>query len=622
MNKGQRRFKKMSSLKLLTRWPIRSNKRRRRRSSQRQCPNRIHLIYLQNRIRPSSKRRRRRRLPAHCQRLRKHHQKALRNMQPPILRWRKQNHHHPPILRWKRRAATRLQHHVQLLHLHLQHQVQHRFHLQVHLLREFQNHLRIHQGNLNVQPDNHFQHHHLHHFHENNDFQQEQRFPTPPPAPKREYPQGSDTTEERFPLPRRRRESQQDDEAMRPTFAYDFDDTTNLEAYVDILTSLSDTVPDATTARERRIMVWDHIMDLVEQGVSTGSRMLDRMLLQGRDAVLTTENVYYVPYVPTAEEHFYRQDPGEAGMLFRPNLMLHMEDHEYSIDVLDSLAELGRNVLAGRAVLRDHPLNMSVEYFNTTTYYLTMVVLNLGNMKRIPYFANRKRYPSWIRENWSEMKKRLVLPYLVVNNPGHIITLCESFDFTEHNDLCIEYNVIGLQVSSSKDVSSPSISIFLKSPLGLVEFMYHWDVSHREDFWMIHAVLARCVFGPKTHDVHEGTRERTEHRYNGEPVEHFAFSSEERYNTHGCKNIVTPEDQLDPIERYEDIWGYHNCILFWSWWTARKLRWTTRHVRRACVDNSYQFSSFSYRDTTGQRHTSCHFCQGTHVICRFHHWRF
>ena len=173
---------------------------------------------------------------------------------------------------------------------------------------------------------------------------------------------------------------------MRPTFAYDFDDTTDLEAYVEILASLSDTVPDATTARERRIMVWDHIMDLVEQGVSTGSRLLDRMLLHGRDTVLTSENVYFVPYSPTPEEHFYRQDPGEAGMLFRPNLMLHIEDHEFSIDVLDSLADLGRNVLAGRAVLRDHHLNMSVENFNTTTYYLTMVVLNLGNMKRISKF--------------------------------------------------------------------------------------------------------------------------------------------------------------------------------------------------------------------------------------------
>ena len=249
--------------------------------------------------------------------------------------------------------------------------------------------------------------------------QREQRFPTPPPAPKREYPQGSDTTEERVPLPRRQRESQQDDEAMRPNFAYDFDDTTNLEAYVDILTSLSDSAPDAATARERRVLVWDHIMNLVEQGVSTGSKMLDRMLLQGRDAVLTTENVYYVPYVPTPEEHFYRQDPGEAGTLFRPNLMLNIEDSEFSLEVLDALADLGRNVLAGRAVLRDHPLNTSVEYFNTTTYYLTMVLLSLGNLRRIPYFANKKRYPTRIRDTWSEMKKRLVLPYLVVNNPGH-----------------------------------------------------------------------------------------------------------------------------------------------------------------------------------------------------------
>jgi len=285
---------------------------------------------------------------------------------------------------------------------------------------------------------------------------------------------------------------------MRPNFAYDFDYHTNLEAYVEILTSLSDSAPDATTAREKRVLVWDHIMNLVEQGVSTGSKMLDRMLLQGRDAVLTTENVYYVPYVPTPEEHFYRQDPGEAGMLFRPNLMLNIEDHEFSLEVLDALAELGRSVLARRAVLRDHPLNTSQDYFNTTAYYLTVVVLNLGNLRRIPYFANKKRYPTWIRDNWLEMKKRLVLPYLVVNNPGHIITLCESFDCNEHSELCIEYNVIGIQVSSTKDVCSLPIAIFLKSPSGLVELMYHWDVSYREEYWMIHAVLARCVFGPKT----------------------------------------------------------------------------------------------------------------------------
>ena len=58
-------------------------------------------------------------------------------------------------------------HHVEL-HRHLQLQVQLQFHLQVHLLRKFHNHLRIHQGNLNVQQVNHIQHHHLHQFTENN----------------------------------------------------------------------------------------------------------------------------------------------------------------------------------------------------------------------------------------------------------------------------------------------------------------------------------------------------------------------------------------------------------------------------------------------------------------------
>ena len=109
-------------------------------------------------------------------------------------------------------------------------------------------------------------------------------------------------------------------------------------------------------------------MDLVTRGLSTGSRMLDRMLLHGRDTVLTSENVYFLPYVPTPEEHFYRQDPGEAGMLLRPSLMLHITDQEFSLEVLDALADLGRNVLAGRAVLRDHPLNMSTGVFMSFQY--------------------------------------------------------------------------------------------------------------------------------------------------------------------------------------------------------------------------------------------------------------
>ena len=82
----------------------------------------------------------------------------------------------------------------------------------------------------------------------------------------------------------------------------------------------------------------------------------------------------------------------------------------------------------------------------------------------------------------------------------------------------MEYNVIGIQCRSGKNLCSPPISIFVKSQCGLVEIMHHRDEcketeSSSDDYWVIHAVLARCLFGPKTHDINEGTRRRTEHRY-------------------------------------------------------------------------------------------------------------
>ena len=92
---------------------------------------------------------------------------------------------------------------------------------------------------------------------------------------------------------------------------------------------------------------------------------------------------------------------------------------------------------------------------------------------------------------------------------------------------------------------------------GMVEVMYHWDESKetgsKTDGWLVHGVLARCVFGPKTHDIDEGTRERTEHRYTGEPITTQAFADESRYCCHGIKDVVTAGNQLDPIESYEGI---------------------------------------------------------------------
>ena len=325
------------------------------------------------------------------------------------------------------------------------------------------------------------------------------------------------------------------------------------------MTQISNTSPDPDEERAIRRRVWLRLVELVDRGVSTGSKQLDRMIRSGIESMDLTEDTYDVSYVPSPEEHFLRQDPGEQGKMYRPRLMVSMTDTEFSVNVLMQLRDLGRNVLAGRAVCRDHVLNNSMEYHNVSTYYISIVVLNLGNINRMPRFANNKRYPSEIRNNAERLRENLVLPYLVVNNPGHIVTLCESFDFTKFRNLCIEYNVIGVQCMSDKQHHpSPPIAIFVKSTHGMVEILHHWDASKETgagtDGWLVHAVIARCIFGPKLHHIDEYTRERTESRYTGEDVTAYSFYGESRYCTHGIKNVVTEEANLDEAEEtYDDL---------------------------------------------------------------------
>ncbi len=236
--------------------------------------------------------------------------------------------------------------------------------------------------------------------------------------------------------------------------------------------------------------------------------------------------------------------------------MISLTDDEWSLQILMQLRDLGRNALAGRAVCRDHIFNNSMEYHNVSTFYMTIVVLNLGNIIRQPWFANNKKFPSDIRKVPEKLRENLVLPYLVVNNPGHIITLCEFFGFSLFRNLCIEYIVIGIHCMTRKRRASPPIAIFVKSTHGMVEVLHHWDMSKetgsQTDGWVLHAVIARCIFGPKTHHIDEYTRERTESRYTGEDVTSYSFYGEDRYCTHGLKNITTEEDQLDDAEETYD----------------------------------------------------------------------
>ena len=398
--------------------------------------------------------------------------------------------------------------------------------------------------------------------------------PTPPAPPnrapidvmsdfKRKMAQ-SDTTDandDRIPLPRQRPEPPQEEERERDPIDHEFHDNVNLDAFIDVMNSIQHVIPDSTEARRQRAVVWDRLAYLAELGITTGSRMLDSMIQQGRDSIRISQHIYYSQFVPSPEEHFIRQDPGEAGTMIRPHLMLKIEDDEFNWDVLDALAELGRNCLAGRAVLRDHPKFFNaVEQHNVSTFYISIVVLNLGKINRMPWFAGRKRYGREIRDNPRFIKEKLVLPHVVLNNPGHIITLCESYDFVEYNELCIAYGTIGIQCISDKPDHAPPLSLFVKSPFGMIEVLHHWDLSKRTnsntDGWLMHAVIFLVTFGPKSHDIHPVTRQRQEHRHTGESVDFYSIVAPERRNTHGITTVRTAEDDLDQLGTYDEIINY------------------------------------------------------------------
>ena len=128
------------------------------------------------------------------------------------------------------------------------------------------------------------------------------------------------------------------------------------------MNEISTQAPDPAEERAIRRRIWDRLVELVNRGISTGSRQLDRIISTGIDSVELTAQIYDIDYVPSPEEHFLRQDPGEQGRMFRPRLMIHITDDEWSLDILMKLRDLGRCVLAGRAVCRDHVLYNAVDF--------------------------------------------------------------------------------------------------------------------------------------------------------------------------------------------------------------------------------------------------------------------
>ena len=84
-------------------------------------------------------------------------------------------------------------------------------------------------------------------------------FPTAPAPPERSREGRSDTTDRRPPLPRTRPTPQFDKDSQRPDFEFQFNDNAGLESYIEVMNSISQTVPDPTEERNRRRRIWERL---------------------------------------------------------------------------------------------------------------------------------------------------------------------------------------------------------------------------------------------------------------------------------------------------------------------------------------------------------------------------
>ena len=108
----------------------------------------------------------------------------------------------------------------------------------------------------------------------------------------------------------------EEDENELPDFELRFNETADLSEYIETMNQISETAPDPAEERAIRNRVWRSIVELVDRGVSTGSRQLDRIIRSGIDSIDLTEDVYDIDYIPTPEEHFFPTGPWRAGQNF------------------------------------------------------------------------------------------------------------------------------------------------------------------------------------------------------------------------------------------------------------------------------------------------------------------
>eukprot|EP00435_Cladocopium_sp_Y103_P003220 s5877_g1.t1 len=170
------------------------------------------------------------------------------------------------------------------------------------------------------------------------------------------------------------------------------------------------------------------------------------------------------------------------------------------------MLDVYRNALASKSSLTtgNRRTDKNVTESNMTSLTLSLVSLNLGNLNRQPIMAGALKFDKYIRET------EKVLPYLVFQNGGHIITLCEASDdqggIERHADLCLKNGCIGMVVHSHADISAPALACFLRGSHDAgswLELLGHYQEKTKnkqsnKEFWSFHGAIFRCVFGKNT----------------------------------------------------------------------------------------------------------------------------
>ena len=158
--------------------------------------------------------------------------------------------------------------------------------------------------------------------------------------------------------------------------------------------------------------------------------------------------------------------------------MVHIEEEEFSIEVLEQPRDLGTNALPGRAVCRDEQFPGISQCLNVLYYSCC--------------FKSRKNWSNALFRQQQEIPKRnsksswedsWAFGFTVPGDEqswSHF-TLCESFDFMLFKNLRKEYDIIGIQCMTEGRHPSPPISAFWSPLMGWLSFYTIGTFARRLD---------------------------------------------------------------------------------------------------------------------------------------------